>query len=64
MNDEWTEILRCPRCGKSGMASLSQDMSEDDSTPMVRSVADGFKVVDTGRGPAFHCASCNVEVDP
>ena len=64
MNEEWTETLRCPKCGKSDMACLSQDMNDDDSTPIVRSVADGFKVVDTEGGSTFYCGSCNVEVNP
>ncbi len=62
MTDEWNEQLRCPRCSKIGMASLSQ--SEGDQSPTVLTVPDGFKVVQTDYGPDFHCGSCNVAVDP
>ncbi len=62
MNDQWTEQLRCPRCSKIGMASLSQ--GELDQTPAVLTVPDGFKVVQTEYGPDFHCGTCNVPVDP
>jgi hypothetical protein len=61
MTDEWNESLRCPRCGKTGMASLSQ---VDADTPTVHSVPDGFEVITTMHGPDFRCATCNVEVVP
>jgi hypothetical protein len=62
MTDEWTEKLRCPNCHKIGMACLSQ--GDDDNTPTVQLVTDGFMVVKTEYGPNFHCGSCNVVVDP
>jgi hypothetical protein len=58
MTDEWNEKLRCPNCGKTGTASLSQ--SDDTNMATVHSVPDGFKVVATSYAPNFHCASCNV----
>ena len=61
MRDQWNENLRCPTCGKTGKASLSQD-SED--APTVDLVPDGFKVVDTPHGLNFHCGSCQVAVKP
>jgi predicted RNA-binding Zn-ribbon protein involved in translation (DUF1610 family) len=64
MNDEWTETLRCPKCGKSGIAKLSQDMSEDGSMPTAGSVPKGFTLTVRQGGPTFHCASCKVEVIP
>jgi hypothetical protein len=60
--EEWNEKLRCPNCGKTGMASLAQ--GNDDDEPSVQSVPDGFKAVDTRFGPAFYCENCDVEVDP
>jgi hypothetical protein len=48
-------------CGKTGMASLSQD---DDSIPTVHSVPAGFKVVAGQYSPDFHCTMCNVAVVP
>jgi hypothetical protein len=59
--DEWNEQLRCPKCGKTGMASLSQD---DDAMANVHSVPDGFEVVATPHGPDFRCTTCNVPVVP
>jgi hypothetical protein len=49
VTDDWNEKLRCPNCGKTGMASLSQ---VDDHMPTVESLPDGFKVVTKGYGPA------------
>ena len=62
MIDDWNERLRCPKCGKTGMASLS--LSDDADIPTVHSVPDGFKVVATSYGPNFHCGACNVPVLP
>ena len=62
MSDDWSEKLRCPKCGKTGVASLSQ--SEDAEIPTVHSVPDGFKVVATLYGPDFHCGTCNTAVEP
>jgi hypothetical protein len=60
--DEWNEKLRYPMCGKTGMASLSQDDDSDIST--VQSVPDGFKVVAAQYGPDFQCTTCKVAVVP
>jgi hypothetical protein len=62
MTDEWNEKLRCPSCGKTGMASLSQ--GDRDDMPTVHSVPDGFKAVQTEYGPDFRCGACDVPVDP
>ena len=60
--DHWNEKLRCPRCGKTGIASMSQ---HDDSTiPIVQSVSDGFKVIARRYVPDFECGTCNVVVMP
>jgi hypothetical protein len=59
MKDKWNETLRCPTCGKTGMASLAQD---DDDASTVQRVPDGFKVVDTPYGFNFNCAACDVAV--
>ena len=62
MTDEWNERLRCPNCGKMGMAGLSQGDQAD--TPTVHSVPDGFKIIATLHGPVFRCRACNVAVMP
>lgn len=59
--DEWYEKLRCPNCGKTGTAGLSQS---DDAVLTVHNVPGGFKVVTTLHGPNFHCVTCNVAVVP
>jgi hypothetical protein len=62
MSDEWNEKLQCPKCGKTGMASLSQG---DTDVPTVNSVPDGFKVITTLHGgPDFQCTTCNVPAVP
>jgi hypothetical protein len=62
MKDEWNETLRCPTCGKTGMANLWQD--EDAETATVQRVPNGFKIVQTECGPNFNCEACNVAVSP
>jgi hypothetical protein len=62
MKNEWNEKLRCPTCGKTGMAGLSQ--GDLDDLPSVQSVPDGFRVVTTRFGPNFNCGNCDVKVDP
>jgi hypothetical protein len=61
MKDEWYENLRCPTCGKTGKATLSQD---NDDEPTIQILPHGFKVVDTEHGPDFHCATRDVAVEP
>ena len=62
MTDQWDEHLRCPQCGITGMASLSQPKEAD--IPTIDRVPDGFTAVQTEYGPDFHCAACNVAVEP
>jgi hypothetical protein len=62
MIDQWIEQLRCPRCNRIGMASLSQ--VESDQSPTVLTVPVGFKVAQTEYGPDFHCGTCNVAAAP
>jgi hypothetical protein len=57
MADEWTERFQCPRCRKTGVASLRQE--EDSETPIVLSVSSGFKVIDDQYGPQFGCETCD-----
>jgi hypothetical protein len=62
MTDQWDEHLRCPECGHTGMASLSQ--FKDAPTPTVELVTAGFKVVETEYGPDLHCGICNTPAAP
>jgi predicted RNA-binding Zn-ribbon protein involved in translation (DUF1610 family) len=62
MREEWTEKLRCPNCGKTGVASISQ--SDIYAPPFVEAVPDGFKVANNANGMTFQCEDCGVEVVP
>jgi hypothetical protein len=59
--DDWYERVRCHKCGKVGMATVSQ---VEGKTPTAEVVPDGFKTVRTARGPDFHCTTCKVAVYP
>ena len=59
--DRWTEKLRCPHCGKTGTARLSQ---VDGWSVHIDSVPEGFIVVGPDRGSNFYCASCNRPAEP
>jgi hypothetical protein len=63
MREQWIEKLVCPNCRKTGMAELSQtdDLSWDVQTD---SVPEGFDVIQSQHGIEFHCASCDVPVEP
>jgi hypothetical protein len=61
MKDQWNETLRCPACGKTGVAGLTQD---DGSAPTAQLVPEGFKVVCTKYVPDFYCSTCDVAVKP
>ena len=60
--DQWNELLRCPQCRNTGLASLWQ--GKDGDTPTVDDIPEGFKIVMTEYGPCFICAACGVAVDP
>ena len=60
--DQWNEQLRCPMCGKTGMASVSQE--NESAITTVQTVPNGFKVVARRYGPNFQCVACNVAVVP
>ena len=59
---DWTEELRCPICGKTGVAGLSQD--NEAAMPTVQSLPNGFKVVARRYAPNFECGARNVPVVP
>ena len=62
MTDQWNEKLRCPKCSKTGMTSLSQ--AEGDRIATVLTMPVGFTIVQTEFGPDFRCATCGTAVDP
>jgi predicted RNA-binding Zn-ribbon protein involved in translation (DUF1610 family) len=57
MVEDWYEKLRCPKCGKTGMASVA--LPKGRKTPLPR----GFTVVKTRKGRDFHCKKCGVAVE-
>lgn len=59
--EDWYEKLRCPKCGKTGMATLVQPKGR--KTPDAQKVPKGFKVVKTRKGPDFHCRACDIPVE-
>jgi hypothetical protein len=50
MIEDRYEKLRCPKCGKTGMATVVQPKAR--KTPAVQSVPKGFEVVKTRKGAA------------
>jgi hypothetical protein len=61
--DRWIEKLKCPECGATGKAELS---TADLRSWEVRvdSIPKGFKVIECEYGSNFHCALCEVPVEP
>ena len=66
--DQWTEALRCPKCGMIGSAELSQvngqAYHDGDQDVRVESVSQGFKAIQFEYGSNFYCWSCDSPVDP
>jgi hypothetical protein len=56
--DRWTEVLRCPFCTLTGVASLSLG-TPDDRAIVVDHLPSGFKVVSSEHGDTFFCEACN-----
>ena len=57
----WIENLRCPRCGKTGQAALSEITQFNNSFDFVPA---GFKVEVGPHGRDFYCETCNIPVEP
>jgi len=60
--DTWNEDLRCPLCGKTGVARVSQHPTDD--TLVFECVPEGFMVVMCRYSPNFYCTSCHVAAEP
>ena len=63
--DQWSESLRCPRCGATGAVVLSQanpnsDAYHDgrDQNVRVETGSSEFRTVVTYNGCQFYCVSC------
>jgi hypothetical protein len=59
--DHWVENLRCPNCGETGAARLSQ---ADGWNAHVDSAPKGFKFITLEYGSNFYCSSCDSPADP
>ena len=53
--ERWVEKLRCPNCGKTGTARLSQ---ADGWTVHVDKLPEGFYFIQSESGSNFYCSSC------
>jgi hypothetical protein len=66
--DQWTEILRCSQCGRTGSVELSQAngqaFHDGDQAVRVESVSEGFKAIQFEYGSKFYCSFCDRPVDP
>jgi transcription elongation factor Elf1 len=56
--EHWTEILRCPNCGLTGVACLSQ-RERVGVVIVVDDISEGFKAISTKYGDTFSCEACN-----
>ena len=65
--DNWTEILDCPKCRKTGTVKLSQAngqaFHDGDQDVRVELVPNGFKVLLTEYGSKFYCTTCDTSAD-
>jgi hypothetical protein len=55
VSDQWTEVLRCPNCAATGVASLSQT---SEGALAVNMLPAGFRAVSSKYGDTFFCAEC------
>jgi hypothetical protein len=55
VSDQWTEILRCPNCAVTGVASLSQNA---DGALLINALPVGFIAVSSEYGDTFFCEAC------
>jgi hypothetical protein len=66
--DQWTENLKCPTCGRTGSAELSQASGQafhdGDQAIRVDHVPEGFKAVQFEYGSNFYRSFCDSLVDP
>lgn len=58
----WVEILRCEKCGRTGLAELWEHDAFEGHADLV---PPGFKMThDPKGGRVFHCIRCQVRVIP
>jgi hypothetical protein len=54
----WTEILRCPNCGLTGVAHLSHPKRVD-AVIVIDTMSWGFKAVSSQYGDTYFCEGCD-----
>jgi uncharacterized Zn finger protein len=54
----WTEVLRCPNCGLTGVANLSQPKHVD-AVIVIDTMSEGFKPISSQYGDTYFCEGCN-----
>jgi hypothetical protein len=61
-SDMWTELLKCTKCGASGLVQLSQPENRSYDF-RVEALPAGFKIVREPFGKRFYCQACNCPAD-
>jgi Zn finger protein HypA/HybF involved in hydrogenase expression len=56
--EHWTEILRCPNCGLTGVANLSEP-SLVGTAIVIDNISEGFKAISSQYGDTFYCEGCD-----
>jgi hypothetical protein len=56
--EHWTEVLRCPNCGLTGLANLSQP-EHAGAGIVIDAMSEGFKAISSQYGDTFFCEGCN-----
>jgi uncharacterized Zn finger protein len=54
----WTEVLRCPNCGLTGVANLSQPKHAD-AVIVIDTISQGFKATSSQYGDTYLCEGCD-----
>ncbi len=55
VSENWTEVLRCPLCASTAVATLSQSRS---GGIVVQELPTDFKPVSSEYGDTFYCLTC------
>jgi uncharacterized Zn finger protein len=56
--ESWTEVLRCPNCGLTGVANLSQPKHVA-AVIVIDTMSQGFKAISSQYGDTYFCEGCD-----
>jgi hypothetical protein len=56
VSERWTEVLRCPACASTAVATLSQPRL---GQLVVEKLPPEFKAVSSEYGDTFYCSACD-----